>query len=131
MAATSRPAPSSLLPPPSIPPVLRPLVRAYLLAYASAVLPRLAALVLRRLSRRKRKPPGYAPPPPPPSPQQQQQHAPDQHLSAACLHVLKTALQPRRFPAFCAALVGGSTLLQVRPRPRPRPVVLLARPRLT
>ncbi|KAG5913988.1 hypothetical protein E4U42_000741 [Claviceps africana] len=104
MAATSRPAPSSPLPRPSIPPALRPLVRAYLLAYASAVLPRLAALILRRLPRRKRKQPDYAPPP----------HPPDQNLSAACLHVLKTALQPRRFPAFCAALVGGSTLLQVR-----------------
>ncbi|KAG6000803.1 hypothetical protein E4U43_001498 [Claviceps pusilla] len=101
------PTSSSSFPPlHSIPPALRPLVRAYLLGYASAVLPRLLTLVLQHLSHRKRTPQDYAPPPSP-------QHRDDKNLSASCKHVLKTALHPCRFPTFCAALVGGSTLLQI------------------
>ncbi|KAG6002652.1 hypothetical protein E4U21_002912 [Claviceps maximensis] len=104
MAATARNGSSSFVPLHSIPPALRPLVRAYLLGYASAVLPRLLTLVLQHLSHRKGKRPDYAPPPP--------QHRHDKTFSASCKHVLKTALHPCRFPTFCAALVGGSTLLQ-------------------
>lgn len=86
----------------SIPPVLRPLVRAYLLGYASAVLPRLLTLVLQHLSNRRRKAPNYALP-----------ERDENTFLESAKHVLKTGLDPYRFPTFCAALVGGSTLLQV------------------
>lgn len=84
-----------------IPPALRPLVRAYLLGYASAVLPRLLTLVLQHLSNRRRKAPDYALP-----------ERDENTFLDSCKHVLKTGLDPCRFPTFCAALVGGSTLLQ-------------------
>jgi hypothetical protein len=93
---------SSFLQLQSIPPALRPLVRAYLLGYASAVLPRLLTLVLQHLSNRKRKTPKYALP-----------ERDENTFLESAKHVLKTGLDPCRFPTFCAALVGGSTLLQV------------------
>ncbi|TWU78662.1 hypothetical protein ED733_005665 [Metarhizium rileyi] len=86
----------------SIPPTLRPLVRAYLLGYASAVLPRLLTLVLQHLSNRKRKTPNYALP-----------ERDENTFLESAKHVLKTGLDPCRFPTFCAALVGGSTILQI------------------
>lgn len=86
----------------SIPPCLRPLVRAYLLGYASAVLPRLLTLVLQHLANRKRKKPKYALP-----------ERDENTFAQSTKHILETGLDPCRFPTFCAALVGGSTLLQV------------------
>lgn len=86
----------------SIPPALRPLVRAYLLGYLSAVAPRLLTLVLQHVSNRKRKTPKYALP-----------ERDEYSFVDSVGHVLRTGLDPRRFPTFCAALVGGSTLLQV------------------
>lgn len=100
---TSSPRKSSFLQLHSIPPPLRPLVRAYLLGYASAVLPRLLTLVLQHLSNRKRKTPNYALP-----------ERDENTFLESAKHVLKTGLDPCRFPTFCAALVGGATLLQVR-----------------
>ncbi|KAK2591206.1 hypothetical protein QQS21_011114 [Conoideocrella luteorostrata] len=85
----------------SIPTALRPLVRAYVLGYASAVLPRLLTLVLQHLSNRKRKTPNYALP-----------ERDENTFLESCKHVLKTGTDLRRFPTFCAVLVGGSTLLQ-------------------
>ncbi|KAK9442016.1 integral membrane protein [Metarhizium brunneum] len=98
---TSSPRKSSFLQLQSIPPPLRPLVRAYLLGYASAVLPRLLTLVLQHLSNRKRKTPNYALP-----------ERDENTFLESAKHVLKTGLDPCRFPTFCAALVGGATLLQ-------------------
>lgn len=94
---------SSFLQLQSVPPALRPLVRAYLLGYASVVLPRLLTLVLQHLSNRKRKTPNYALP-----------ERDENTFLESAKQVLKTGLDPCRFPTFCAALVGGSTLLQVR-----------------
>ncbi|KAI1869081.1 uncharacterized protein JN550_006068 [Neoarthrinium moseri] len=82
-----------------IPPSLRPLVRAYVLGYATAVAPRLLTLVLRQYVT-KRKPsldrsvtqPSFLP---------------------SLLHIFREGLDVRRFPAFCALLVGGSTLLEI------------------
>jgi hypothetical protein len=100
--STGNASKSSFLQLQSIPPVLRPLVRAYLLGYASAVLPRLLTLVLQHLSNRNRKTPNYALP-----------ERDENTFLESARHVLKTGLDPCRFPTFCAALVGGSTLLQV------------------
>ncbi|KAG5940135.1 hypothetical protein E4U59_002638 [Claviceps monticola] len=101
MAGISRTR-TAILPLSSIPSALRPLVRAYLLGYASAVLPRLSTLFLQHLARRKPRRPDYTLP---------DTHS-DESLYISCQHVLRTALHPYKFPAFCAVLVGGSTLLQ-------------------
>jgi hypothetical protein len=81
-----------------IPPALRPVFRAYLLGYASSTAPRLLTLLLTHLSRRRK--------------------ITDEKIDSSFLqsvfHILKGGLEFQRFPTFCAALVGGSTLLQVR-----------------
>lgn len=84
-----------------LPPALRPLVRAYLLGYASAVAPRLLTLLVQRFSRRK--------------PKSLPDGRPRRAFVESALIVLRTSCEPHRFPTFCALLVGGSTLLQVRP----------------
>ena len=81
-----------------IPPVLRPLVRAYVLGYASSTVPRLLSLLLTHLARQRK---NYG---------TKQQ---DSLLSSAGL-ILRQGLDIQRFPAFCAALIGGSTLLEAR-----------------
>lgn len=80
-----------------IPPLLRPLVRAYLLGYASAVAPRLLTLLLQQhvSSRRTAHDTRHGEP-----------------FLAALRRILGGGLDWRRFPAFCALLVGGSTLLE-------------------
>jgi len=98
----------------AIPPVLRPLVRAYLLGYASTVAPRVLTLVLQHLTRRRKGRPATTtandatatatakqPPQPPPP------------FFVSLTHILRSGLDWQRFPAFCAAIVGGSTLLEV------------------
>ncbi|KAH7321156.1 hypothetical protein B0I35DRAFT_428693 [Stachybotrys elegans] len=82
----------------SVPPVLRPLVRAYLLGYVSSVAPRLLALAVKHILRRRREKPAA------------NHDAPSFAASAA--HILRVALEINRFPAFCAALAGGTALLQ-------------------
>lgn len=102
----------------SLPPALRPLVRAYVLGYASAVVPRLLTLVLQNLSRARPKNANRLP-----------ADQDERTFAESVLHTLRTGLEPQRFPTFCALLVGGSTLLQVRsrcpatplPHPPPRP----------
>ncbi|PNY28523.1 Uncharacterized protein TCAP_01559 [Tolypocladium capitatum] len=85
----------------SLPPALRPLVRAYLLGYASAVAPRLLTLILQHLSRRRTKNKKTLP-----------AELDERTFGESVVHVLRTGLEPQRFPTFCAVLVGGSTLLQ-------------------
>ncbi|KEY70412.1 hypothetical protein S7711_06580 [Stachybotrys chartarum IBT 7711] len=84
-----------------LPAVLRPLVRAYVLGYVSAVTPRLLALILKHVLRRRTS--STSPP--------KDNEAPSFLKSAA--HVLKTASELDRFPTFCAVLAGGTALLQV------------------
>ncbi|KAK3683515.1 integral membrane protein [Podospora appendiculata] len=87
-----------------IPPLLRPLVRAYLLGYASTVAPRLITLLLKHLTHRRHTEGGQ--------PQPQPSHHKEPFL-AALARILRGGLDWQRFPTFCAAIVGGSTLLAV------------------
>ncbi|KAI1139675.1 hypothetical protein F5Y05DRAFT_411861 [Hypoxylon sp. FL0543] len=86
----------------SIPPLLRPLIRAYVLGYASAVAPRLLTLVLQYVTRR-RKGKGAA----------SVTRTHDSFI-ASLQRILRGGLELQRFPTFCAALVGGTTLLEAR-----------------
>lgn len=85
-----------------IPPAVQPLVRAYLLGYASAVAPRLLTLLLQHLTRWKHA-----------KRQQQMQQQNGDTFLESLERILRSGFDPRRFPTFCAALVGGSTLLEV------------------
>lgn len=87
----------------SVPPALRPLVRAYLLGYASAVAPRLLTAIVQYVTRRRRNAEKLMP----------TDEADEPSLLKSTLYILKTGFDPQRFPTFCAVLVGGSTLLQV------------------
>lgn len=90
-----------------IPPILRPVLRAYLLGYASAVAPRVVTLLVQFITRRKK--------------QQQVGRHDDAHdkkpntetFLVSLRRVLQGGLDWQRFPTFCAVLVGGSTLLEV------------------
>jgi hypothetical protein len=78
-----------------VPALLRPLIRAYLLGYASSTVPRLLTLFLTHLSsRRKGSEEGKA-------------------FWPSLRNTLRVGLHWQRFPTFCAALVGGS-ILQAR-----------------
>ncbi|KAL7944438.1 hypothetical protein V8C42DRAFT_326772 [Trichoderma barbatum] len=85
----------------SLPAALRPLVRAYLLGYASAVAPRLLTLMLQFISKKRRSAKKYL-----------SSDRDERSFKDSAFRILRTGLDPRRFPTFCAALVGGSTLLQ-------------------
>ena len=97
----------------SVPPILRPLVRAYILGYASSVGPRLVTLLLQVVAAGRKPAPAPAPgadrdrdsaksPPP---------HEP---FATSLRRILEAGFDPRRFPTFCAALIGGTTILEVR-----------------
>lgn len=81
-----------------VPPALRPVFRAYILGYASSTGPRLLTLLLTHLSRRRKKVDENS----------------DDPFVLSLFRILKGGLEFQRFPTFCAALVGGSTLLQAR-----------------
>ncbi|KAF4965545.1 hypothetical protein FSARC_6676 [Fusarium sarcochroum] len=84
-----------------VPEILRPLIRAYLLGYASAVAPRLLTLVLQHVAKRRRKLANQLAP-----------DLDDKSFVKSAAYIVKTGFNPQRFPAFCAVLVGGSTLLK-------------------
>lgn len=84
------------------PPSLRPLVRAYVLGYASSVAPRLLTLLLQLATRARRQRDPAA---------SQKQEA---DALASLRRIILIGFDWRRFPTFCAVLVGGSTLFQVR-----------------
>ncbi|KAI2642256.1 integral membrane protein [Xylaria nigripes] len=88
----------------AIPPILRPVCRAYILGYASAVAPRILALILRRhgVGRRKNR-----------SSDNTDGDKSSESFFASLRRILYGGLDPQRFPTFCAALVGGTTLLDV------------------
>ncbi|KAI3391540.1 hypothetical protein diail_7160 [Diaporthe ilicicola] len=88
----------------SVPPLLRPLLRAYLLGYAFTVGPRLLALVLHhalKLARTRRK-----------AADGPHEGKPEPQLLESLSKTVRAGLEWQRFPTFCAALVGGSTLLE-------------------
>lgn len=108
---TTKPFPLQLQ---SLPPALRPLVRAYILGYASSVVPRLLTVILQHLSRARAKNENCLP-----------AEKDERSFVDSVLHVLRIGLEPQRFPTFCAVLVGGATILQVR---RPPPCLLAPLP---
>ncbi|VBB77888.1 Putative protein of unknown function [Podospora comata] len=93
-----------------IPPILRPLVRAYLLGYASTVAPRLASLLIQHLTRLFKK--HYDTPKQEASSTSTKQQSTNTFL-ASLIRTLKGGFDWHRFPTFCALLAGGSTLLEV------------------
>ncbi|GJN74352.1 hypothetical protein PLICBS_008443 [Purpureocillium lilacinum] len=95
---TTKPFPLQLQ---SLPPALRPLVRAYILGYASSVVPRLLTVILQHLSRARAKNENCLP-----------AEKDERSFVDSVLHVLRIGLEPQRFPTFCAVLVGGATILQ-------------------
>lgn len=88
---------------PGLPILLRPALRAYVLGYASAVGPRLLTLLLQHISRRRKK-----------RLQQQEDDQNKESFVDGLARIIRTGLEPQRFPAFCAALIGGNSLLLVR-----------------
>ena len=89
--------------------MLRPMVRAYGLGYLSAVGPRLVTLLIqhvvrRRLNNNKKKQATTA---------RDAQHGDGESFQAALKRILRGGLDWRRFPTFCAVLVGVTTLLEV------------------
>lgn len=101
-----------------LPPILRPAAKAYLLGYASVVGPRVLALIVRHVSkqRRRRKEGGDESRGPDTHIPVQQRGQHDQQkgkLLTALKEILVRGLDPHRFPAFCATIVGGSTILEV------------------
>ncbi|KAK1986695.1 integral membrane protein [Colletotrichum cereale] len=81
-----------------IPPILRPLLRAYLLGYASAVAPRILTLLMQYITKKRRK--GST------------ENGQCDGFVAMFRRIVLAGLDPQRFPTFCAVLVGGSTLLE-------------------
>lgn len=99
----------------SIPAPLRPIVRAYLLGYGFTVGPRVLTLLVYHVSklvkgakRRTRDDDGDT------------QRKPESSLLEALTKILKAGLEVNRFATFCAAIVGGSTLLEVTYARRPQ-----------
>ncbi|KAL1839760.1 hypothetical protein VTJ49DRAFT_1183 [Mycothermus thermophilus] len=95
----------------AIPPVLRPAVRAYLLGYASAVGPRLLTLLLHHIAlvrrrSRLRKADGD-------DSKDGKEHSKTPQFATELRRILGGAFGWQRLPAFCAALVGGATLLEI------------------
>ncbi|KAL0940984.1 uncharacterized protein CTRU02_203747 [Colletotrichum truncatum] len=81
-----------------VPPILRPLLRAYLLGYASAVAPRILTLLMQYITKRRRK-----------------NLTNDKQCSGfveQLRQIVLAGLDPQRFPTFCAVIVGGSTILE-------------------
>ncbi|TAQ83982.1 hypothetical protein B7494_g7695 [Chlorociboria aeruginascens] len=76
----------------SIPPVLRPVLRAYILGYASSTAPRLLTLLLTHLSKRRKN----------------IDEKPEECFLPSLLRILRGGLELQRFPTFCAALVGDT-----------------------
>lgn len=79
--------------------LLRPLVKAYVLGYASSTTPRLLTLFVSLVTKSSK-------------------DGGERKLERALFGVygiLRGGFEWQRFPTFCAALIGGASLLQVRP----------------
>lgn len=91
----------------SVPPQLRPIVRAYLLGYGFTVGPRVLTLVVYHLSNLVRGSKRGA------NDDAAARGKPRPSLGEALIKILKAGLEVNRFATFSAAIVGGSTLLEV------------------
>ena len=80
-----------------LPLAVRSILRAYMLGYASSTAPRLLTLLLTQLSRRRKNSDDYS----------------RNEFCHAFVAILRGGFHPKRFATFCAALVGGSILLEV------------------
>lgn len=87
----------------SVPPALRPVFRAYVLGYASAVAPRLLTLAVQHILKLRRNADQLLPSDPQDEPT----------FLAGVRHILRSGFDPQRFPTFCAVLVAGTSLLHV------------------
>ncbi|ROT43384.1 integral membrane protein [Sodiomyces alkalinus F11] len=90
----------------AIPPSLRPLIRAYLIGYASSVGPKLLNVLLRQIAvaRRRRNSTTEDSSSP-----RKYQH---DDLLTSLRRIILAGFDWRTFPTFCAVLVGGSTILE-------------------
>lgn len=105
MALAVRPSRRGPLSLDAVPEILRPLIRAYLLGYATAVGPRLLTLVLQYVAKRRRA--------------QLSPDLEDGSFAKSAKHIVRMGFNLQRFPTFCAVLAGGSTILQVTISPPP------------
>ncbi|OAA52416.1 integral membrane protein [Beauveria brongniartii RCEF 3172] len=85
----------------TVPPALRPVIRAYVLGYASAVAPRLLTLAVQHILKLRRNSAQLLPADPEDEPT----------FLAGARHILRSGFDPQRFPTFCAVLVAGTSLL--------------------
>lgn len=99
----------------SIPPPLRPIVRAYLLGYGFTVGPRVLTLLMYHASKLVRGSKRRAVN----DDDGATQRKPESSLGEALIKILRAGLEVNRFATFSAAIVGGSTLLEVCLRLRP------------
>ncbi|KAH7040460.1 uncharacterized protein B0I36DRAFT_10678 [Microdochium trichocladiopsis] len=93
-----------------IPLLLRPVLRAFILGYGSAVAPRVLTLVLQHVSRLRQRSKNAAAAK---GRVDGVSCAPHEPFFVSLGRLLRGGLDPQRFPTFCAALVGGSTLFEV------------------
>ncbi|KAH8712894.1 hypothetical protein HC256_006068 [Beauveria bassiana] len=87
----------------AVPPALRPVIRAYVLGYASAVAPRLLTLAVQHVLKLRRNSAQLLPADPEDEPT----------FLVGARHILRSGFDPQRFPTFCAVLVAGTSLLHV------------------
>ncbi|KGQ08581.1 hypothetical protein BBAD15_g6096 [Beauveria bassiana D1-5] len=92
----------------AVPPALRPVIRAYVLGYASAVAPRLLTLAVQHFLKLRRNSAQLLPADPEDEPT----------FLVGARHILRSGFDPQRFPTFCAVLVAGTSLLHVGTAPR-------------
>ena len=78
--------------------LLRPVVKAYVLGYASSTTPRLLTLLVTLVTRKSKDVEGRK----------------FQRALFSAYRILRGGVELQRFPTFCAALIGGASLLQVR-----------------
>lgn len=83
-------------------------MRAYLLGYGLTVGPRVFSLLMQHLTHLVRGRPDAKV-----NTSSSSSKRPELPVHEALAKILKSGLQVHRFATFCAALVGGSTLLQV------------------
>lgn len=78
--------------------LLRPLIKAYVLGYASSTTPQLLTVLVSLITRKPRA----------------GEDSRLKHAAIRLYEILRNSLHIQRFPAFCAAIIGGATLLKVR-----------------
>ncbi|KAK3297720.1 uncharacterized protein B0H64DRAFT_320002 [Chaetomium fimeti] len=93
-----------------IPPILRPLIRAYLFGYGYAVGPRLLTLLLQHAARYRRRNKRTTTAHEPQTETPTKRHEP---FLAAVRRILLVPLDKQSFPTFCAALIGGTTIFEL------------------